>query len=163
LLPAVIWLVVVSQRSRRKVVSFSEVIAILVFAVAMAAPVQAAVGLSGNFWYVVPWSFERSILNLDELRRFARDAHTTFAGSQGSAGLVCASTGVAALIPNDLRPEEVRDPAAGVSGCNGALLMAGDMQYTALRPRLEESQFQKVAERDGVELWIRGRPAQKTP
>ena len=138
--------------------SLSEAIAILLFTAAMAAPVQAAAGLSGNFWYVVPWSFERPILNLDELRRFARDAYTTFASNGRSAVLACASIGVAALIPSDLRPEEVLDPAVGVSRCGTALLMAGDLHYGALRTRLEEGQFQKRAERDHVELWIRPSP-----
>ena len=158
LLPAVIWLVLVSQRSRRKAVSLGEAIAIFLFTVAMAAPVQAAAGLPGNFWYVVPWSFERPILDLEELRRFARDAHTTFASNGRAAVSSCASIGVAALIPSDLRPEEVLDPAVGVSSCGTALLMVGDMHYGALRTRLEEGRFQKIAERDDVELWIRPGP-----
>ena len=112
-------------------------------------------GLPGNFWYVVPWSFERPILDLDELRRFARDAHTTFASNGRAAGSACASIGVAALIPNDLRPEEVLDPAVGVSSCGTALLMVGDMHDGALRTRLEEGRFQKIAERDDVESRIR--------
>ena len=65
------------------------------------------------------------------------------------------SVGVAALIPNDLRPKEIVDLEAGLSECGTVLLMAGDIQSTAIGAELGALRFQRVGEFESVQLWMR--------
>jgi hypothetical protein len=155
LLPAVIWIVLLARRRGLGRASLAEALTLVVFAIAMTAPAQAAFGIQTNFWYVVPWSFERPILDLEDMRTFASRAHRTFASNGPSGGLACASVGVAALIPNDLRPREVVDPKLGVSECGTVLLMAGDMHSAAIGTELEMRHFHRVDEFEAVQLWMR--------
>lgn len=158
LLPAVIWVVLLARRQRLARASLAEALAVVVFALAMTAPAQAAVGIRTNFWYVVPWSFDRPVLDLEDLRRFARNAHRSFDSMGPSDALACASVGVAALIPNDLRPKEVVDPDIGISECGTVLLMVGDIHAAAIGAQLETLRFQLVAERGTLQLWMRPDP-----
>ncbi|MCC7126698.1 MAG: hypothetical protein IT178_17745 [Acidobacteria bacterium] len=155
LLPAVIWMVLLARRRGLGSGSLAEAVTIVVCAIAMTAPAQAAAGIQTNFWYVVPWSFERPILRLEDMRTFARRTHRTFASGGPSGALPCASVGVAALIPNDLHPREVIDPNVGVSECGTVLLMAGDMHSAAIGAELETRQFHRVDEFEAVQLWMR--------
>ena len=155
LLPPVIWILLLARRQQMGRASLAEALAVVAFAITMTAPAQAAVGIQTNFWYVVPWSFERPILDLENMRRFARNAHRTFASNGTYRGLACVSVGVAALIPNDLRPKEIVDLEAGLSECGTVLLMAGDIQSTAIGTELGALRFQRVGEFESVQLWMR--------
>lgn len=163
LLPAVIWLVLLARRQEGGRASLAEAFTVVILAVAMSAPAQAAAGIRANFWYVVPWSFERPILDLDNMQRFARNAHRTFASDGPSERRACASVGVAALIPDDLRPTDVVDLDLGLSACAAVLFMAGDIQSTAIAAELEARRFQKVGEFEAVQLWMPPEPPQNLP
>lgn len=158
LLPAVLWIILWARRQRLLRASVAEGFAIVSVAIAMTAPAQAAVGIQANFWYLIAWSFDRPIHDLDDMRQFARNAHRSFASTGTGGRLSCASVGVAALIPNDLRPQEVIDPAAGISTCRTVLLMVGDMQSAAVSVQLEALRFQRVSERAALQLWWRPDP-----
>ena len=155
LLPAVIWVLLFARRRQRGRATLTEALTLVVLAVAMTAPAQAAVGIPTHFGYVLPWSFERPISDLEGMRRFARSAHRTLGTDRPPGELACASVGVAALIPNDLRPTDIVDPKAGIAECGTVLLMAGDMHSTAIGAELDMRRFRKVAEFEAVQLWMR--------
>jgi len=163
LLPAVVWLLLLARRHRLGHATMAEALVVVVLGIAMTAPAQAAAGIRTNFWYVIPWSLERPIFNLESMRRFARNAHRTFDADGAPEGRACASVGVAALIPNDLRPKDVVALDVGLSECRTVLLMAGDIQSTAIGVELEARRFQKVGEFEAVQLWIQPEPAEQVP
>jgi hypothetical protein len=73
----------------------------------------------------------------------------------------CVSIGIAALIPNDVTPNDVLNVSDDLSTCHTLLLMRGDMQYGPLSARAEAEHFEHVASQYNAEVWlIRAAPAE---
>jgi hypothetical protein len=158
LLPATIWLAVFVRRAKASAVSGVESALVAVLSLAMAAPFQAAVGARGEFWYVARWALTRPVTNTERMKAFAlwvRGKYPAETGDGVSETKQCVSMGIAALIPNDIRPDEVPDGASDVSACRSALLLRGDMTYGALSARAAAQRFERVAERDYAEMWLK--------
>ena len=62
--------------------------------------------------------------------------------------------GIAALIPNDLTPDDVMNADSDVSACGTLLLLRVDMHYEVLSARAQTLGFVRVAERYNAELWL---------
>ena len=151
LLPCVVWLAVLVTRSRASQVRRAEVVIILVAAMALSAPLQAAVGERQQFWYVAEWAWERPIADIRGMEKFAQAV-------TGAAGVAhpkrCVSQGIAALIPDDVRPDEVLAADSDISRCNALVLMRGEMNYELLRTRAATQRFVRVGSKDNAELWV---------
>jgi hypothetical protein len=162
LLPCLLWLAVFVRRAKFSAVSGAEAMILVISSLALAAPIQAAVGVKGEFWYVAKWALTRPVADLKGMQDFAIWVRGTFSeGSNepGSTEKNCVSMGVAALIPNRVRPDEVLNGADDVPACRTVLLMRGDMQYGGLVARAESDRFTRVAVRDNIELWLTSTPS----
>jgi hypothetical protein len=157
LLPTVIWLAVFVRRAKTSAVSAVESALIVGLSLAMAAPVQAAVGAKGQFWYVAQSALSRPVTNVQNMKEFALWVRTSYrlpGGASMSTTKHCASMGIAALIPNEIHPDEVLRADSDVSACRTLVLLHGDMQYGLFSARAEAYKFVRVAARHNAELWV---------
>ncbi len=147
------------KRSRASATYAAESILILILSVAMTAPMHAAVGVSGQSWYVAKWSVTRPVVNIPAMKDFALWIRQNYPGEAGDAVTgqkYCASMGIAALIPNDMKRHEVLDLSTDLSKCRTVLLLLrGEADYRALRADAAAQKFKLVASRDNAELWFR--------
>ncbi len=150
-------LAVFARRAASSVSRWGEAALILSVSVAMTAPVQAAAGLGSQFWYVAPWSLTRPVVDIGAMRDFARWVRRDYpAGADMTTGETsyCVSMGIAALMPNDIRPHESLDAGIDVSDCRAFLLLRGDMHYSVFSHSLAARGFAPVARREHAELWL---------
>ena len=68
------------------------------------------------------------------------------------------SQGIAALIPNDIRPDEVLTWTSDLRPCQVMLLMLGDMYYSELSTRAKAAGFELAKSQQNVEIWIAKTP-----
>jgi len=147
------WLAVYARRTHgASPPSAAEGVVLLVLALLLASPVQALLGRPGNFWGVAR-AAAGPVAPIDDMREFARAALAAGRADRGGALRTCASLGIAALVPDDLRPREVVDPGSGVAGCDRLLLMRGDMHYVPLRSAAEAAGLAPIAAVENAELW----------
>lgn len=158
-LAAVTWLALAIVRARQSLSSIGEWLVVTASAMLLSAPFHAATGARGQFWYVARWAFERPVANLGSMREFAlwvrRDYVRSGGGAASHSGKECASMGIAALIPNEMRPDELVDSRSDISRCRTLLLQRADIDYGALVARAEAQRFRQVATRQTAELWMR--------
>jgi hypothetical protein len=155
LLPVLLWLVVLVSRMSTSRASAIEKALVAVLSLALTAPVQAVIGTRQQRWPVAQQALTRPVTNIASMKEFARWVRTVYSSPVDDRGRHrCASMGIAALIPDDLTPEEVIDPGSDVSACRTVLLLRRDMHYDALRTRIEALGFQRVAERENAEFWM---------
>jgi hypothetical protein len=157
LLPCAIWLAVFVRRSKVSPAAFAEMAVILVVALALSAPVQAAAGASGQFWFVAMWAFQRPVEDTRDMQEFVRWARRSLPApdpQQPNVSKVCVSQGIAALIPNEIRPSEVLAPRDGLRACHVLFLMRGDMHYADLSTRAQAAGFERMGSRLNAELWL---------
>lgn len=156
LLPCAIWLAVFARRSRMSNAAFTEAVVILAAALALSAPIQAAVGARGQFWYVAMGAFQRPVTDIRGMQDFALWVRKSAATEDGGPPnqKKCLSQGMAALIPNDIRPDEVLATDADLRMCQHLILMRGEIQYAVLSARGQAVGFERVAARHNAELWV---------
>ena len=119
---------------------------------------QAIIGTPRQRWIVAQQAFTRPIVNIAAMTEFVRRVRGNFAPSAPEPGeRQCASTGIAALVPDDLTPEEVIDPGGDISDCRTVLLLRRDLHYDALTAEAKASGFKQIAQRENAEFWIRDR------
>jgi hypothetical protein len=158
LLPCAIWLAVFVRRSRMSQAAVAEGVIILAVALALSAPLQAAAGTRGSFWFVAGWAFQRPVEDIRSMQDFVRWARKSLAGNEegrwpsGHKG--CVSFGIAALIPNDIRPDEVLTTRADLRACDVLFLMRGDVQYGELGTRAKAAGFERTSSKRNAELWL---------
>jgi hypothetical protein len=160
LLPSVVWLAVFAKRSRAKAIALPESIILLVLLIAISAPMQGVVRARGQFFYIVKLAFTRPVVSIPSMKEFAlgvRQNYSHDALDGISVESQCVSQGVAALIPNDVKFDEVvyaENPISDLAKCRTVLLFRGE-QDGYLRARAEAQAFKPVATRHNVELWLR--------
>jgi hypothetical protein len=158
LIPCAIWVAVFVKRSSRSKPLIAEATVIMTAALALAAPVQAAAGTSGAFWFVARWAFERPVVDTAQMRDFVLWGRSGLAPTEepGRAARYkqCVSQGIAALVPNAIRPDELLTADADLKTCQVLFLMRGDMHYAVLSPRAKALGFQPVSSRLNAELWL---------
>src|SRR5439155_21477883 len=157
LLPAVVWLAVFAKRSRAAAIALPESIILLVLSIAISAPMQRVVGARGQFLYVVKWAFTRPVVDIPSMKEFAlrvRQIYSQDSLDDVSVESQCVSQGVAALIPNDVKPDEVLYADSVLAKCRTVLLLRGDMLYGYLSARAKAHEFKPVATCHNVELWL---------
>ena len=158
LLPCAIWLAVFVKRSRMSQAAVAEGLIILTAALALSAPIQAAAGARGAFWFVASWAFQRPVEDIRSMQDFVRWARKSLAGTadgrwpSGRKG--CVSFGIAALIPNDIRPDEMLTTRADLRACDVLFLMRGDVQYAELSTRAEAAGFRRISSKRNAEMWL---------
>jgi hypothetical protein len=156
LLPCTVWLVVFVRRSRSSALSTAESVLLLVLSLSITAPIHAAVGTNGQSWHVAKWALTGPVADIQGMKNFALWARASFAGATDDRvgqEKDCVSMGIAALIPNDIHPDEVLNVNDDVAACRTLLLMRGEMQYELLSERAQAAKFARVAARENVELW----------
>jgi hypothetical protein len=158
LLPCAIWLAVFVRRSRMSHAAFIEGVVILAAALALSAPIQAAAGARGEFWFVAKWAFQRPIVDIRGMRDFVlwarKSLPTTEDGRGPNQNKDCVSQGIAALIPNEIRPDEVLTPDADLRACHVLFLMRGDMHYAELSTRAQAVGFERMGSKRNAEMWL---------
>ena len=158
LLPCAIWLAVFVRRSRMAQAAVGEGVIILAAALALSAPIQAAAGARGEFWFVAKLAFQRPLEDTPSMQEFVRWARKSLAGTAdgrwptGQKG--CVSFGIAALVPNDIRPDEVLTTRADLRACDVLFLMRGDVQYAELSTRAEAEGFVRTSSKRNAEMWL---------
>ena len=152
ILAVLLWLVVLVRRMGASTARAFEKALVAGLALTLSAPVQALIGTSQQSWLVVRQAFTRSVANVRLMTAFARSVGPG-GGDRGERR--CASMGIAALIPDDLNPQDVINPRTDLRTCRALLLLRGDMHYEALLSRAENARFRKAMERENAELWIR--------
>jgi hypothetical protein len=162
LLPCAIWLAVFVRRSRMSHAALAEGAAILAAALALSAPIQAAAGARGAFWFVATWAFQRPVEDIRSMQDFVRWARKSLAGTEdgrwpnGSRG--CVSQGIAALIPNEIRPDEVLTMGSDLHACQVLFLMRGDFWYAELGTRAKAAGFERLGSKRNAEMWLVPKP-----
>jgi hypothetical protein len=158
LLPCAIWLAVFVKRARTSQAAVAEGVIILTAALALSAPIQAAAGARGAFWFVSSWAFQRPVEDIPGMQDFVRWARKSLAGTEdgrwpnGHKG--CVSFGIAALIPDDIRPDEVLTTRSGLRACDVIFLMRGDVQYAELSTQARAAGFERTSSKRNVEIWV---------
>ena len=158
LLPCAIWLAVFVRRSRMSLAAVAEGVIILTASLALSAPIQAAAGARGSFWFVASAAFQRPVEDIPSLQDFVRWARRNLTGTEdgrwpnGHKG--CVSFGIAALIPNDIRPDEVLTTRSDLHGCDVLFLMRDDVQYAELSTRAEAEGFVRTSSKRNAEVWL---------
>jgi hypothetical protein len=148
LLSCAIWLAVFVRRSTMMRAVTAEGVIILAASLALAAPLQAAAGSKKEFWFVTKLALQRPVADIRGMQQFARWARRSLAPN------VCLSQGVAALIPNEIRPEEVLTWTSDLRPCRVILLMRGDMYYGTLGPRARTEGFASIKSSENIEIWL---------
>ena len=146
------------ERSRAFAASGGEALVILVLSVIITAPMQSAVGIGGNSWYLPRSALERQVVDIGEMRDFALWIRTNFpttVSDRETGRKYCASAGIAALIPDNLAPGELLDLRSNPSECRTILLLRDEMDHDLLRGRATAHKFKVVARRHNAELWFR--------
>jgi hypothetical protein len=157
LLPCAIWLAVFVKRSTVSPAAFAEMAVILAVALALSAPVQAAAGAPGQFWFVAMWAFQRPVEDTREMQEFVRWARRSLPAPdprRPNESKQCVSQGIAALIPNEVRPADVLAPRDGLRACHVLFLMRGDMHYADLSTRAQAAGFERMGSKRNAELWL---------
>jgi hypothetical protein len=159
LLPPLTWLAVFTARRRAARTGVAEALVIGLASLALTAPLHAALGLRGQFWYVAEWSVTRPVVNLASMTEFVRWTLDYYgekpepapaAGSQP-----CASVGIAALTPNSFTPEQVVNGRSDVARCRPLLLLRADLDYPVVSTHAERLGFALTGSRHNAELWLR--------
>jgi hypothetical protein len=156
LLPCAIWLAVFVRRSRLSQAASAEGVVILAAALALSAPLQAAAGARGEFWFVARLTFQRSLADVRGMQEFVRWARKSLPITEDDQHprKVCVSQGIAALVPNDIRPEEILTWNSDVRACHALFLMHGDMYYSELGTRARAAGFEPTNSKENAELWL---------
>jgi hypothetical protein len=158
LLPCAIWLAVFVRRSTMSHVAFTEGAVILAVALTLSAPMQAAAGAPGQFWYVAKWAFQRPVADIRGMQDYVLWARTSLAatedGRRPNQNKQCVSQGIAALIPHEIRPDEVLTTDADLRECQVIFLMRGDMHYAELSARAQAAGFDRVGSTRNAEMWL---------
>jgi len=154
LLPPMTWVAVYVVRARSGSARTMEAIVILAVALGLAAPVHAALRLPRNSWYVAQLAIQRPVVDIRSMQQFTVGVLRLYRGD-ADPGRVCASMGIAALVPNDLRPHDVVDREVRISDCQMLLLLNGDMDYGPLRSKAERDGLRMAAWRWTAEVWMR--------
>jgi hypothetical protein len=157
LLPCAIWLGVFVRRSTMSRTTAIEAAIMFAAALVLAAPIQAAAGARGQFWFVATWAFQRPVEDLRDIQDYLRWTRKSLPGvdaSRPGQGKQCVSQGIAALIPNEIRPDEILISEADVRGCTVLFLMRGDMHYAELTARAHAAGFERRDSRRTAEIWV---------
>jgi hypothetical protein len=156
LLPCALWLAVFARRSTLSRATFTEAVVILVASLVLSAPVQAAAGARGEFWFVADWAVRRPIANIGQMQDFVRWARKGFAATEvkRSNQKQCVSQAIAALVPNEIRPDEILTPDVDLRTCQMILLMRGEVFYGELGTRSQKAGFERMASRENAEVWV---------
>lgn len=159
LLVSAIWLAVFVTRSRTSRTTMAEGGVIVAAALALCAPVQAAVGARGEFWFVARYAVQRPVADIRAMQAFVRWARNSMPiGAAGEGRKDCLSQGIAALVPNEIRPDQVLAWDSDLRPCHALFLMRGDMYYAELGTRAKAAGFQPTNSRENAELWLIAAP-----
>jgi hypothetical protein len=153
-LPVLLWLVVLVRRMETSRAATIEKLLIVSLSLVLTAPVQAIIGTPQHCWLVIEQAFTRPVADLAAMKAFARSARASLARAPERGQHHCASMGIAALIPDDLAPEDVIDPRSPISACRTLLLLRTDMHYIALTKAAGAAGFRRVFQRENAELWM---------
>ena len=66
----------------------------------------------------------------------------------------CVSGGIAALVPGNIRPDEVLAPDTDLRACHVLFLMRDDMHYGALTTRAAAAGFARTNAKYNAEMWL---------
>lgn len=152
ILAVLMWLVVLVRRMGASTARPFEKFLVVGLSLMLSAPVQALIGTPQQSWRVVGQAFTRPVVNVRLMTAFARSVGP---GGSDRGERRCASMGIAALIPDDLNPQDVIDPKTDLRTCRMLLLLRGDMHYDPLIHRANRAGFRKAIERENAELWVR--------
>lgn len=156
LIPCVIWIAVFVHRSRTSVTTAPEGAILLVAALALSAPGQAATGVRAHSWYVAEWAFQRPVVDIESMKTFVLWARQTFndpAAPPRQGQRDCVSQGIAALVPNEIAPDDVLTADSNLRTCRHLFLMQGDLQYSDVSSRARALGFDRVGARHNAEMW----------
>ncbi len=158
LLPVTGWLAVFVERAEVGAMKRVEAALLVLLALLMTAPAHAAVGSTRNYSYVPQWALTRRIANFEGMTEFASwvsRSHQDGSDAGSTAKAICASTGIAALVPDALMADQVLSGSSPTAACRLILLLRRDMHYDQLKARAAGDGFRLVAERENAELWAR--------
>jgi hypothetical protein len=117
-----------------------------------------AIGARRQYSYVVKLAFVRPVVSIPSVKQFALEVRQNYARGalDGiSAKSQCVSQGIAALIPNDVQPDEVVYADRDLAKCRTVLLLRGGSEYGPLSAGAEAHEFKPVATRHNASLWVR--------
>jgi hypothetical protein len=66
----------------------------------------------------------------------------------------CVSQAIAALVPNEVRPDEVLTPDSDLRTCQMITLMRGEVFYGELATRSEAAGFRRMNSKENAEVWV---------
>jgi hypothetical protein len=158
LLPATVWLVVFARRSRAAATKLPESIVLVLVAIALSTPMHHVLGAEREYSYVVKLAFVRPVVSISSLQQFVRKARQNHAqgGLDGtSAQRQCVSAGIAALVPDDVQPDEVVYADGNLDKCTAVLLLRGGSQDGPVREQAEVYGFKPVATSHNASFWVR--------
>ena len=158
LLPATVWMVVFARRSRAAATTFPERVVLVLLAVALSTPMHHVLGVEREYSYVVKLALVRPAFSISSLQQFVREArqHHARGSLDGTAAQSqCVAAGIAALVPNDVQPDEVVYADGNLDKCRAVFLLRGGSQDRAVRAQAEAQGFKPVAIRQNASLWVR--------
>lgn len=158
LLPATVWLAVFARRSRAAATALPESIILLALSIAISAPMQRVVRAERQYLYVAKLAFVGPVVSIPSIKEFAlavRQDYPHGALDGVSVKSQCVSQAVAAIIPNDVQPDEVVHADRDLAKCRTVLLLRGGSEYRHLSAGAKAYEFKPVATRHNVEVWVR--------
>lgn len=156
LLPCAIWLAVFARRSSLSRARFTEAVVILGVALALCAPIQAVAGIPAEFWFVAQEAVRRPVVDIQRMQDYVLLARKGFATTDvgRSNQKQCVSQAIAALVPNEVRPDEVLTPDSDLRTCQMITLMRGEVFYGELATRSEAAGFRRMNSKENAEVWV---------
>jgi hypothetical protein len=157
LLPCAIWLAVFVGRAAVSRTTRTEAAIIVAAALALAAPIQAVAGVRTQFWYVATLAIQRPVEDLQDIQDYLRWTRKNLPGIDAprpGQRKQCVSQGIAALIPDEIRPDEILTSNAHLRACTVLFLMRGDMHYAELTTRARADGFERRDSRRTAEIWV---------
>ena len=103
-------------------------------------------------------SLRQPVLDLASIQRFALEVRQRHGGGalEGSSGKrQCVSQGIAALVPDEVQPDDVVYGDNDLAKCEAVLLLRGGSEYGPLSARARAQEFKPVAARHNATLWER--------
>ena len=158
LLPPTVWMVVFARRSRAAATTLPESVVLVLVAAALSFPMHRILGVEREYSYVVKLAFVRPVFSISSLQRFVREARRSNAhGSLDGTSVQsqCVSAAIAALVPNDVQPDEVIYADGNLEKCRAVLLLRGGSQDVPVRAQAEANGFKPIATRHNASLWVR--------
>lgn len=147
------WVAVFVSRGREEnPPTILECLLILGLALSLSSPVQHLLHIQGNYSRIPKQAVKAERGDIRSMVAFLQPlVHPP--GQNKNGEQICASIGIAALIPDALNPKQFITAESSLKPCRQILLLHGDMSYSTLKSQATEAGFILRSRSGNAEHW----------